>query len=143
MTKPFRQANQSRSRGKKVEGGEEGAGGSHHGTSTIGLSCRRHLMQMRVHVNVKDRTMRVTQGCSHLRVLPMSGAVCQYHAPDLTGRSANDVGITHREDGDRKTKEAAQAHGGREDTDTCRKRGERERIGWRQTHTPSKNSDQR
>ena len=31
-------------RGKRREGEEKGAGGSHHGTSTFGLSCRRRLL---------------------------------------------------------------------------------------------------
>ena len=91
---------------------------------------------MRDHVDVQDRAMRVMQGRSHLHVLSMYGEVCQRRAPDLTVGAADDTGRTHRGDRDRETKEAARAHGGREEPDACGGRGEIERIGRIQNRTP-------
>ena len=44
---------------------------------------------MRANVDVHDRAMRVLQSRSCLFDMPMPGAVCQSHAPDLTGRDSN------------------------------------------------------
>ena len=79
-------------RGKRREGEGDGASGSHHSTSTFGLSSRQHLLQMQAHVDVQDRAMRVPQGRSRLRVMPMSGAVCQRRTPDPTGQDAEHGG---------------------------------------------------
>ena len=46
------------------------------------------LIVLRAHVDVQDRAMQVLQGRSRLRVMPVSGAVCQPRAPDSTGRNA-------------------------------------------------------
>ena len=60
---------------------------------------------MLAHVNVQDRAMRVPQGRSRLRVMPLSGAVCQQRAaPDLTGQDAEQGG--NRGEGDGETKAA-------------------------------------
>ena len=73
-------------RGKRIEGEGDGSAGSHHVTSTFGLSCRRRLLQMRAYVDVQDRAIRLPQGRSRLRVMPLSGAVCQQSAaPYPTG----------------------------------------------------------
>ena len=85
--------------GKRGEGVVYGTGGSHHGTSTIGFSCRRHLLWMQAHINVQDRVMRVPQGHLRLRDLLMSGALCQRRTPDPTGRSEDNAVRKHRRDG--------------------------------------------
>ena len=41
---------------------------------------------------MQDRTILVPQGRSRLRVMPMSGAVCQQRAPDPTGQEAEHGG---------------------------------------------------
>ena len=46
------------------------------------------MLRMRAHVDMQDRAMRVPQGRLRLCVMLMSGVVCQRHAPDLTGRDA-------------------------------------------------------
>ena len=97
---------------------------------------------MRAHVNVRDHAMKMPQRRSHLRVLPMSGAVCQRRAPDPTGQAADNAGKIHRGDGDMERKEAARAHEGGEDLGARRRRGERERNGPRPIHSPSSNGDQ-
>ena len=63
-------------RGKRREVEGDGAGTSHHGTKTFGLSCRSCLLQMRTHVDVQDHAMWVLQGRSRLCVMLMSEAVC-------------------------------------------------------------------
>ena len=68
---------------------------------------------MRAHIDVQDRAMQVPQCQPHLHVLPMYGAVCQRHARDPTRQATGDAGNTHRGAGDRKGKEASQAHKGR------------------------------
>ena len=125
MAKPVRRADQSRLRGEGGEVGGDGAGGSHHGTSTIGLSCRRRLLQMRTQFYVQDRAMQVPQGRLHLRVLTISGAVHQRRTQDPTGQTSDNSVRAHRGGGYRETKEAARAHEGREYPDACRRRGKR------------------
>ena len=87
-------------RGKRREGEGDGAGGTHHVTSTFGLSCRQRLLRMRANVYVQDRALRVLQGCSRLHDMPMSGAMCQPRAPDLTGRDAEQGGHWGKEAGE-------------------------------------------
>ena len=92
---------------------------------------------------MQDHVMRFSQGRSCLRVLPMSGAVCQCCAPDPRVRAADNAGRKHRGDGVGETKEAAQACEGREDLDACKESGEIERPRRRHNITPSTNDDQR
>ena len=98
---------------------EEGysAGGSHHGSSTVGLSGSRHLLRIRAHFIVQDREMRVPQGRLHLRVMLMYGAVYQQHTPEPTGRVANDASYTQRGYRDREGKGAARSYQGGKDMD--------------------------
>ena len=126
-----------------VEGVGDGAGGSHHGTCRIGLSCCRRLLQMHAHVDVQDRTMLVSQVRLRLRGLLMSGAGCQRCAPDPTGRAADNAGSNYRRDGDGEAKEAERAQEGREDTDASGEQGEGERTGRRNANIPTTNDDQR
>ena len=67
-------------------------------------------MRMQARVKMQDRVMQVLQGCSHLHVVPMSGAVCQRHAPEPTGQVEDNAAITYRGDKEMKEKEAAQSH---------------------------------
>ena len=60
---------------------------------------------MQTHVDVQDHTMRVPQGRSRLRIMPVSGVVCQPRAPDLTGRDAEQGG--HGGKGGREAQAAA------------------------------------
>ena len=92
-------------RGKRREGEGDGAGGTHHGTSTFGLSCRQRLLRMRANVDVQDHAMRVPQGRSRLCGIPVSGAVCQPHALYSSGRDADQGG--HRGKGDGEVQAAA------------------------------------
>ena len=91
------QGNRDTTRGRRGDG----AGGTHHGTSTFGLSCRQCLLQMWANVNVQDPAMRVPQGRSCLRDMLVFGAVCQPRAPDSSGRDAEQGG--HRGNGGRET----------------------------------------
>ena len=90
---------------------------------------------------MQDRALQVPQGRMHLRVLTMSWSVFKRRAPEPTGRSADGAGSTNRVYGDREEKQATREHKGREDSDSCGRRGERERTGQRQTHTPSTNGN--
>ena len=65
---------------------------------------------MRANVNVQDRVMRVPQGCSRLRDMPVSGAVCQPRAPDSSGRVADQE--IHRGKRDGEAQEAAEGNEG-------------------------------
>ena len=60
---------------------------------------------MRDNVDVQDRAMRVPQGRSRLRVMPVSGAVCQPHVTESTGGDAEQGG--HGGKGDREAQSAA------------------------------------
>ena len=86
--------------GKRREREGDGAGGSHHGTRTIGLSCRQRLLQMQAHIDVQDITVLVPQDRSRLCAMSMYGAVFQRRAPDPTGQEADYGGSNHRGDGD-------------------------------------------
>ena len=88
LSVPFGEAQ----RGKRREGEGDGTNGTHHITSKFGLSCRQRLLQILADVDVQDRTMRVSQGRSRLRVMPVNGAVCQPRAPDSRGRDAEQEG---------------------------------------------------
>ena len=87
---------------------------------------------MRAHVHVQYRAMQLPQGRSRLRVMPMSGAVCQQRTPDPTGRDAEQGG--KKGDGDGDTQAAAgESEGGTANAtdavDATEEIGERERQG--------------
>ena len=77
---------------RRGKGGGDGAGGKHHGTSTIGLSCWWYLLWMWVPVVLQDRVLRLPSNRPQLRVLSVSGVVSQCRAPYPTGRAAKDSG---------------------------------------------------
>ena len=118
--------------GKQKEGEGGGAGGTHHGTSTFVLSFPRHLLQMRANVDLKDRAMRVPQGCLRLRDMPVSGAVCHLRAPHLVGRDAEQR--YHGGKGDREAQAVARENEGgtavaTHDASATRESGAGERRG--------------
>ena len=61
---------------------------------------------MQANANLQDRAMRVPQGRSRLRDMPVSGAVCQPRTPDSTGRDAEQGG--HEGKGDGEVQETAE-----------------------------------
>ena len=69
---------------------------------------------MRSHINVRDHAMRVLQAQPHLRVMLMTGAVYQRHAPDPMGRVTEDARKTQRRDRDGEGKGSARLHEGGE-----------------------------
>ena len=86
---------------------------------------------MWAHVDVQDSAMRVPQGQLHLRIMLMSGAVCQRHDPDLTEQATDEARKAQGKDRYGEGKGAARTHKGGEDMGVPRRgRGrERTRIG--------------
>ena len=95
--------------GRKEEGGGDVAGGYHHGTRTTGVSCRRRLLRMRAPIVVQDHVVWLPSGGPHLRVLSVSGVVCQCRAPDPAGQAADNAGGTRRRIGSAEGEEATGA----------------------------------
>ena len=81
------------------------------------------LIVLRAHVDVQDRAMRVPQGRSRLRVILMSGAVCQQRTPDLTGRDAEHRG--NNRDGETQAVTGESEGGAADATDAMDATGER------------------
>ena len=116
---------------RKGEGGRDGAGGNHHGTSTTGVSCRRRLLQLWASVLVQHHVVRLPFGGPQLRFLSVSGSrVAGGAGPAL------ELGAVHRlPDGDPTTSpprhriscdqtpdgEAARVLGGRQACNPCRR----------------------
>ena len=75
------------------KGGGRGysSGGNHHCTGTTGGSYRRRLLRMRAPVAMQDHAVWLPSGGPPLRVLLVSGAVCQRRAPDPAGQAAPDA----------------------------------------------------
>ena len=101
---------------------------------------------MRAHVNVQDRAMSVPQGRSRLRVMLVSGVMCQRQAPDLMGRAADKGWSNHRGDRDREATVVARESKGGETTDATDANGEQgegERKGRQLTDYITMNGNQR
>ena len=84
---------------------------------------------MRAYADVQDCAMRVPQGQPHLRVMSMSGVVCQRRAPYLTGRATYKARTTQVPDGYGDGKMASKTHEGGEYMDMRRRLREMERTG--------------
>ena len=82
---------------------------------------------MLANVNVLDCAMQIPKFRLHLHVMPMSGAVHQRRAPELTTQTSDKPGTTKGTEYDREGKRAARTSKGGKDTGSCR--GVKERIG--------------
>ena len=68
MALPKQHADRSDRGTESGEGVGYCAGGSHHGSRTIGVSFLQHLLKMQANVDVKYRVMQVPHGKLYLRI---------------------------------------------------------------------------